>query len=432
MFNYTNGQFNGAGIQFEKGVTWQQVLDKAKEEGKYIFVDCYATWCKPCATMDKKVYTDLSVGEKVNAKFISVKIQMDTAKCDNEDIKALYPAARKLEKTYAVNSLPTYLFFSADGDIVHKATGAKSVSNFINLINDAADRNKQLYTIVRNALLGKLPDTSLVKIAQELKEQKEDSLAKLVAIYYYNHYLTKLQDRDLLTKDNLMFLSRFSSIVTSNDRIFNLYREKSLSIDSLMLEKGYAQVRLNRIIYKEEIAPIIEKASSGGKEPNWKLISRGLRQKYGRESAIRNVLDGQAILYESQKKWKDYKNVMIKKWNTYPHDFDRASWVHLNSIAWVVCAVSKDKEELKIALTWVNQGLRQNQGAAILDTKACILYQMGKKVEAIKIAKAALKIIKERDYTYSGEDYRKDITAMYQKRVDQMENNETLHLDPEN
>ena len=36
------------GIRFEEKATWQQILDKAKKENKFILVDCYTTWCGPC------------------------------------------------------------------------------------------------------------------------------------------------------------------------------------------------------------------------------------------------------------------------------------------------------------------------------------------------------------------------------------------------
>ena len=35
------------GIQFETG-SWKEVLQKAKQENKLIFVDLYTTWCGPC------------------------------------------------------------------------------------------------------------------------------------------------------------------------------------------------------------------------------------------------------------------------------------------------------------------------------------------------------------------------------------------------
>lgn len=36
------------GIHFEHTLTWQQVQEKAKAENKYIFIDCFTTWCGPC------------------------------------------------------------------------------------------------------------------------------------------------------------------------------------------------------------------------------------------------------------------------------------------------------------------------------------------------------------------------------------------------
>ncbi len=66
------------GIKFVNISNWNEVLLKAKNEGKYIFVDCFATWCGPCKEMDKNVYPMDKVGLLVNEKFISVRLQMDS------------------------------------------------------------------------------------------------------------------------------------------------------------------------------------------------------------------------------------------------------------------------------------------------------------------------------------------------------------------
>ena len=75
------------GIRFEKGLSWQQVLEKAKAENKFIFVDCYATWCGPCKQMERDVYPVPQVEELYNDRFISVKMQMDSSKADDEWVK---------------------------------------------------------------------------------------------------------------------------------------------------------------------------------------------------------------------------------------------------------------------------------------------------------------------------------------------------------
>src|ERR1700733_3163950 len=82
------------GIQFETGLNWKQIVKKARLEHRYIFVDCYTTWCGPCKAMEKEVYSTQGVGSLYNAKFISVKMQMDTSAKDDAAVKATYADAR--------------------------------------------------------------------------------------------------------------------------------------------------------------------------------------------------------------------------------------------------------------------------------------------------------------------------------------------------
>src|ERR1700761_8867531 len=62
------------GIQFTKVLSWEEVLQKAKTEHKYIFMDCYATWCGPCKGMEEDIYPLKAVGDVYNKDFISVKL----------------------------------------------------------------------------------------------------------------------------------------------------------------------------------------------------------------------------------------------------------------------------------------------------------------------------------------------------------------------
>ena len=77
-------------IQFENKLTWQQIQAAARQENKFIFVDCYATWCTPCKMMDRDIYSSEKVGDYMNSNFISIKIQIDTTTHDNDDIRNMY------------------------------------------------------------------------------------------------------------------------------------------------------------------------------------------------------------------------------------------------------------------------------------------------------------------------------------------------------
>src|SRR5688572_725014 len=97
-------------IRWMNNLSWKMVKEKAKKENKYIFLDCYATWCAPCKMMEKSTYSNDSVGLFFNDKFISVKVQMDRKDNDNHEIRNWYDNADSIRELYHVNGFPTFLF----------------------------------------------------------------------------------------------------------------------------------------------------------------------------------------------------------------------------------------------------------------------------------------------------------------------------------
>ena len=87
------------GIEFEH-TPWKEAMAKAKEEGKAMFVDSYATWCGPCKRMAKNVFTKDEVGEFYNDNFINLKLDME--KEDGVTFGHKYPAV-----SYTHLTLPT-------------------------------------------------------------------------------------------------------------------------------------------------------------------------------------------------------------------------------------------------------------------------------------------------------------------------------------
>ncbi len=165
-------------------LSWEMIKNKAKAENKYVFLDCYATWCGPCKEMDKNVFTKKRVGEFVNDKFISVRIQMDTSLRDNERIKKWYKDARQIRDEFKVFAYPTFLFLSPEGEIVHKDIGFKSESSFIALAEDAINPQKQYYKAIEDFKRG-VRDTSKMKNLANLKRLERDTkLAEEIAASY--------------------------------------------------------------------------------------------------------------------------------------------------------------------------------------------------------------------------------------------------------
>jgi thiol-disulfide isomerase/thioredoxin len=106
---------------------WDEVIDKAKAENKFLFVDVYADWCSPCKKMDAEVFPDSTLGAYMNKNFVSYKANYKT------------PTGNMLAKRHGVGSFPTYLFLDVNGNLIYRSRGFMSAEKLIEEAQVAAD-----------------------------------------------------------------------------------------------------------------------------------------------------------------------------------------------------------------------------------------------------------------------------------------------------
>ncbi|MBO9573682.1 MAG: DUF255 domain-containing protein, partial [Chitinophagaceae bacterium] len=256
------------GIQWTN-LSWEQVKQRAKEENKYIFLDVYATWCGPCKEMDKQVYINDSVGNFFNNQFISVKVQADQTTKDNDLIKNWYADAQAISKQYRVLSLPTFIFLSSEGNIVHKAIGFQNVEKFIaeatvalqpgKMYVDPYNEYDQLKADYHNGKKEYSRILYMIKSARDLgNEDFEKSL-----IQDYCRYLETLNDQKLYTKDNIEFLSGME--IKSNDKLFAVFYPDGRKADKAISKKGFSKRIVHRVILREIVEPFLQFKDDGPK-----------------------------------------------------------------------------------------------------------------------------------------------------------------------
>jgi thioredoxin-related protein len=171
-------------IQFEHKMSWQEALNKARSENKYVFVDCFATWCRPCTYMMDSVFTKQETGDFFNARFVNVKVQMDQTEKDDERVKNWYAQAKTLEEQYDVDAYPCFLFINPDGELIYKITGACEPSEFIRIGSKALDECEQYFFLLEEYNRGKSEPTFIKQLLLAAEKQGDkDLLAKLKAIW---------------------------------------------------------------------------------------------------------------------------------------------------------------------------------------------------------------------------------------------------------
>jgi len=394
----------GKGVNFIEGLNWKQIMAKAKAENKYIFVDCYATWCGACKMIDKYVYPLNIIGEAVNENFIAVKVQMDSIKTDPANIKLLYPLARKLETDYNINALPTYLFFSPEGKIVHKGTGKLDAKDLIKLLAKAKDSSQQMYTLFESAKQQKMPWSGYPILAKRLKEEfGEKELAIEVAGIYNSKYLNALSEEKLLTKANLDFIGEYIPIVKSSDQIFNLCLKKPALVDTIKEYHGggWAEYVVNRTVNREEIIPVLQVAEKSKKEPDWEKLDVNLTKKYNKELATTYVLGERIAWYAKTENWTAYLKYLKPYLSRL--DLNKINPTYLHWCAWYVFKYSDDPPLIKDALDWIDLLIAKWDKTSVwmvTETKACMLYKSGKRDEGIALMKKTIQMFPEVKESY--------------------------------
>jgi thioredoxin-related protein len=427
------GNAQDQGIKFEKGLSWEQVKAKAKLENKFIFMDCYATWCGPCKWMNQNVFSKKEVGDYMNTKFISVAVQMDRTSKDALNEKRWYKDVKLIDNNYSISSVPTYLFFAPDGHIVHRVIGTtgKEIDAFIEKTKEALDTSRQYYTLIKAYERHLNDSVFLLKELHKSIEAKDITNVTLIGDAYFNSI------ENVYAKENIEIIEQ--SLKSTKSKTFNFFYRNSLKIDSIMGVDGYVERTIDPIILNEELNPLFEKDMSidiqkfknklqtkypilkksliertqarfrnnllrheiidpyypqGTPAIDWELLMKKISMKYPGFDSKELLSEYKEKYYSYKKLWPQFEESMFSYINEYKHKFLESDD---NSVAWDIFLYAKDPKLISEGIKLMEKNIIGNPLAEAedIDTYANLLYKLGNKKDAIYWQKKAVELSKE-------------------------------------
>jgi len=111
-----------AQIKFQKS-SFEEAKEQAELEGKELFIDFRADWCKPCIEMEQETFSNEEVGDAINSKYIPIQVDVD------------YFAGMDIKEKYNVGVMPTILIINANGEVQQRLLGKKTASELMNALN---------------------------------------------------------------------------------------------------------------------------------------------------------------------------------------------------------------------------------------------------------------------------------------------------------
>ncbi len=114
-------------------ITLEEALEKAKAEGKRVFINCHTETCGPCRMMEKNVFPRKECGDYFNKNYVCISKDMEKGE------------GSTINDKYEIEIYPTYLILNSDGTEICKVIGAvKDAKKFIEKIEETiANSNTQ-------------------------------------------------------------------------------------------------------------------------------------------------------------------------------------------------------------------------------------------------------------------------------------------------
>jgi thioredoxin-related protein len=379
------------GIQFQQGLNWAQIKEKALKENKYIFVDGFTTWCGPCKQMAQEIFPQQKVGAFFNQNFINVAVQFDVTKKDNPEVKNWYKEVKVFEKEYQVVLYPTYLFFNPNGELVHRINGATfSADEFITKAKKALDPSTQYAMLRQQFQKGNREPNFLFTLTKAAQQTNDFKFIPIVANAYLN------TQKNLLTNENIRLIG--TATLKSTDPGFKVLREHGQLVDSV-LGKGKSTFLLKTIAFDEVLLPYL---NVGGKKTeygagmtvyegkpranvDWEEAQKKLLPTY-EDLADEIILEAKPFYYREQQNWPKFTEAVSA------YVYQRSNAINMDKVdsyANDIFIFRDDPTCINAAIGWSNkiflEAKNENTQSYLqyLFTLGNLLYKSGKKEPGI-------------------------------------------------
>lgn len=348
------------GLQFEEGRLMDAMV-KAQEKGKPLFVFACGAGFQPCEGMKEFIFPDENVTAFFSEHFVSWNLDYDQHLTE--------PGILGVE----IFSLPQYFFFNADNQLLRTEENFLDAEELLNAGKRALNPKYQLAGLEEEFKKGNRNPAFLKDLIFQ-KHAARDSVWEAAEIY-----LRKLSPEQLLEKDN--FRIAVWGLHDITHPAFKTYWEKRNWVAENLGERELGIMFLN--CYQKTVWDAIARKNPNHLEKLKPLIAYWDQNE--RDQTITWI-----------KVRMDY-HFSTQQFATYFEEVEElirmkalTMWSEWNEIAWNAVNYGESEKLFLRALVWVEESLKIQQNLYNLDTKARLLYLLGRKNEAISTAKLAI------------------------------------------
>ena len=352
---------------FGKVAQWENALSLAKQQNKWVMIDCYTDWCGWCKVMDRNNFSDTQVQRKMNGFLNSYSLEME-----KDSIGKL------LRFHYGVNGFPTFLIFNGDGNFIGSYSGYSEKSYWMHYLDSMQTLKESTANIGKYSRPG-VPSLNANNIPSWFRG------------FIFNRNYSILEDT---TPQG--FVQRFKA-TTDPFQQFALYSVASYHCDNELVQRWIQNEAMYDSLFGKDWS----------RNTAYKVLSNQVSKAINslNETQFQWAM-GELLKRSDHPEWDKPNRYMewYKKrgeWGNYVATFDeiakKSSPVGLNSTAWELFQSCNETAILSKAVEYSTMSINKKPEWNYYDTRANLLYKLGRFSEAQIDANTAIKLGKGAD-----------------------------------
>lgn len=185
-----------ARVSLVKDITsFDEAIKQAQKTGKLIFLNCYASWTRPCVGMDQYVFSNPDFADYLNQNFVCLRIDMQTDE------------GKALAERYGVKSYACYLVLDAEGEVIHRINRGHALPEFKDWVARALSPKTSLKGAREIYATGRYSKEDLYNIVVAAQLAKDQDLYNKAAA----EYIKDMPMAEFTKRKNWVFTSLFKS-----------------------------------------------------------------------------------------------------------------------------------------------------------------------------------------------------------------------------
>lgn len=285
------------GMQFEpQGTLFKDAVQKARQTGKHIFVDCYTSWCGPCKKMARDVFPTDSAGQFMNPRFVNLQIDMEKGE------------GPSLGKQWQVGAYPTFIIFDSNGVEMNRFLGGSGTAEFLNKVA-ASLTDKTFAQIEERYLNGERSREFLLEYVEALgKAQKSTQANEIAEQLLEGRTETFTQDKQLVD----VFIKFLSNPFCP---AFIHVAKSPAQLEAVVSDPRVVAFKLNNVWQRYPIT--LERQQDGKIVVDEEKLAKWveLMKECGVENRLQLEMDARIRLAQDKQDWAEYVRYIQTYWD---------------------------------------------------------------------------------------------------------------------